>query len=57
MTFHGQSHSLADQLFPPECIVLYGAKPDTGAYWYYDHDGQKQLAVTEDLQTEMNEED
>lgn len=40
--------TLADTLFPPECVVLYGMKVN-GIYYFWNHDGEKQIVVDESI--------
>ena len=36
--------TLADTLFPPECVVLYKMEGD-GLYYFWNHDGEKKIVV------------
>lgn len=38
--------TLADLLFPPECAVLYPLD-GKGTYYFYNHDGERQVVVEE----------
>ena len=40
--------TLADTLFPPECVVLYKMEGD-GLFYYWNHDGEKQIVVDESV--------